>query len=703
MQPVCKGVQNSKMDPAAISAGSERLYSSDTDFKKCLICQLCKNDPLYKLTAAGLDNFKTALYERKDYVYDRLYNLIQNKDRLLSHEPMCHKVCKSIYTHKRSGQIVECKRSKMAASNVKVPDFKTCCFICGKDRDVKGTKDMCTVSTKSRTDAIHRRASELQDAYVLDIITNENYDQINLAASKYRYHRVCMDGFMKMKGSDIKDTSTSYNQAFIQIVSEINDNLLRNGVVFSLSKLTAQYRQLLRQLNVPSSMSYRTHHMRKRLSTHFGDEIQFLNPKGITTLVCASNITLEHLCSEVLNLRQELDDSAMLTDSENSDNNNNDTSNSNRHLYLSAKCLRRQIKDKARQQRESTKTSKNIDDDIEGSDRNISSIDISSECALNIIPLDLFNYLGWLLSDDDLTFQTDGKLNVSDSLHTTIISLAQDIMFNASYIATPKHVGLGLHLIKEFRSKALLSVMNRFGNSISYQCAQRYLTTIADDLDKQSDIDGVFIPSELKNGGFIQCALDNLDFSEHTADGSTLHATTHTMYKYLRKETGHQLIFKVAIPLKKGRGIALQSSPLFTASERSISVNDRRKARSIKGVSLLAKDSETHSSTYETENFAWHLLRVIPTNLLEIEHDDITEDYDMPSWNKFFDNLYESSEKNVIAYGPIFPDSPSKPNVVEKSLDYFMTVMSKLGQNKTVVTCDQAIYDIAKGLAKKVF
>ena len=37
MQPVCKGVQNSKMNPAAISAGSKRLYSSDTDFKKCLI------------------------------------------------------------------------------------------------------------------------------------------------------------------------------------------------------------------------------------------------------------------------------------------------------------------------------------------------------------------------------------------------------------------------------------------------------------------------------------------------------------------------------------------------------------------------------------------------------------------------------------------------------------------------------------------
>ena len=107
--------------------------------------------------------------------------------------------------------------------------------------------------------------------------------------------------------------------------------------MFSLSKLTAQYRQLLRQLNVQSVVSYITHNMRKRLSAHFGDEIQFLNPKAITTLVCASHITLDYLCSEVLKLCQELDDSVMLTDSENSDNNDNDPSNSNRHLYLSAK------------------------------------------------------------------------------------------------------------------------------------------------------------------------------------------------------------------------------------------------------------------------------------------------------------------------------------------------------------------------------
>ena len=92
---------------------------------------------------------------------------------------------------------------------------------------------------------------------------------------------------------------------------------------------------------------------------------------------------------------------------------------------------------------------------------------------------------------------------------------------------------------------------------------------------------------------------------------------------------------------------------------------------------------------------------MIPTDLFVMENDDITENYDMPSWNKFFDNLHESSDKTVIAYGPIFPESPTKASVIETSLDYFMKVMAKLGQNKTVVTRDQAIYDIATGLAKK--
>ena len=108
-----------------------------------MICQFCKNDPLYKLAAARLDTctFIPALNERKDDVRGRLYTLIQTKDKLLYLKPVCHTVCKSIYTHERSGQG---KRSKIAATSVS-SDFKSCCFIGGKDRDKKRIIDMFTL------------------------------------------------------------------------------------------------------------------------------------------------------------------------------------------------------------------------------------------------------------------------------------------------------------------------------------------------------------------------------------------------------------------------------------------------------------------------------------------------------------------------------------------------------------------------------
>ena len=51
---------------------------------------------------------------------------------------------------------------------------------------------------------------------------------------------------------------------------------------------------------------------------------------------------------------------------------------------------------------------------------------------------------------------------------------------------------------------------------------------------------------------------------------------------------------------------------------------------------------------------------MIPTQLLVFENDglenDLDADYQIPSWNKFFDSLHERKEKTVVAYGPMFPE-----------------------------------------------
>ena len=48
-----------------------------------------------------------------------------------------------------------------------------------------------------------------------------------------------------------------------------------------------------------------------------------------------------------------------------------------------------------------------------------------------------------------------------------------------------------------------------------------------------------------------------------------------------------------------------------------------------------------------------------------------------------------------------FPQSPTNPDVVQASLDYFMSLTQQMNQSSTIVTCDQAIYDIVKGITKK--
>ena len=47
---------------------------------------------------------------------------------------------------------------------------KNGCFIFGNDRDGKGIRNICSVSSKARSEVIYDKASELQDVSVLSNI-----------------------------------------------------------------------------------------------------------------------------------------------------------------------------------------------------------------------------------------------------------------------------------------------------------------------------------------------------------------------------------------------------------------------------------------------------------------------------------------------------------------------------------------------------
>ena len=47
-------------------------------------------------------------------------------------------------------------------------------------------------------------------------------------------------------------------------------------------------------------------------------------------------------------------------------------------------------------------------------------------------------------------------------------STCHDITNAVTKMPTPKHVGIALHVLKETRSKDIVTMLNRFGNCISY-------------------------------------------------------------------------------------------------------------------------------------------------------------------------------------------------------------------------------------------
>ncbi|KAJ8417259.1 hypothetical protein AAFF_G00284860 [Aldrovandia affinis] len=216
-------------------------------------------------------------------------------------------------------------------------------------------------------------------------------------------------------------------------------------------------------------------------------------------------------------------------------------------------------------------------------------LEISYLEASRRVSCNLYNHLAWLITDAFPEVGDDGRVKVSPKQHEQVLNLAQDVCQTVAGIPTPKHIGTALHILKETRSKATVTLLNRFGNCISYQDAQRYITTMAKSVDEQTE------------------PLDHL--------------------------------------------------------------------------SIL-----------------WHLVHICPTVFLE----DLKPSCTAPTWSPFQAFLIpDATPATVISDGPFFPKSPMDPDVVEQSVQYCMDVSGKQGQEFTIITCDQAIYEVVLGLQKK--
>ena len=87
------------MEP--VISATKRRQQPSSDYTKCLICQSTEvSDKLSRLTEKGLGTFLKVMESQKDDVYSRLWPEVQDTSDFLAKNPMCHRSCRSQYTHK---------------------------------------------------------------------------------------------------------------------------------------------------------------------------------------------------------------------------------------------------------------------------------------------------------------------------------------------------------------------------------------------------------------------------------------------------------------------------------------------------------------------------------------------------------------------------------------------------------------------------
>ena len=151
----------------------------------------------------------------------------------------------------------------------------------------------------------------------------------------------------------------------------------------------------------------------------------------------------------------------------------------------------------------------------------------------------------------------------------------------------------------------------------------------------------------------MQCTVDNLDFHENTADEATLHATSHAAYQYREDIIGGDQAY---ISLQKTREKTIAKKEEFHVPTSNVSIGDRQAAQSLKNF-LLPIDDDT---------FTPYILQDDAMVLTLIHNHQSKENDSTPlSSNMMYDILHDKPQREtVISYGPLFPQSPTSPDVI---------------------------------------
>ena len=100
----------------------------------------------------------------------------------------------------------------------------------------------------------------------------------------------------------------------------------------------------------------------------------------------------------------------------------------------------------------------------------------------------------------------------------------------------------------------------------------------------------------------------------------------------------------------------------------------------------LIENQTVNKSIIDDEYIVWVLYRLLANREGSAQDEMFVE---VITWNEFCESMVdEVKNQTTIGYGPMYPQPPTNPGVVQASMDYFISLTGALGQQTTVITGD---------------
>ena len=306
--------------------------------------------------------------------------------------------------------------------------------------------------------------------------------------------------------------------------------------------------------------------------------------------------------------------------------------------------------------------------------------EITIENALEIVPVELFNFMARILGFSEEPC-LDKRLPLSEESRVKVLSLCQDIIYISSKgkMQTPKHLSLVMAVRQITGSAKAIKLLNGFGHCVSYSSVLALDTALATaNLNNPS-----LVPKSMETGKFTITVWDNCDFLEETESGG---GTTHIV-------NGIQIQSKENSTTSKddecGPPISKRKHSLkWSATEIQPFCVGRKTFPKLKdvyrNVNLEQSAHLTAQSSHRKLDLAY-----VTSKIPEIAGNNNL----LPGWTGF--NTLLSKPKLVnstIAYLPAIDAPVTDYSTVKEVLKPSLEMADKLELNFMVLVFDEAVY-----------